>query len=694
MAALACLAVSGCVQQPAPQNMNGAQTSGGNNSGDQNFKKIHDAYVREFLRRNPTVNTYLGGAGLDPALREVDGQLRDHSAAAIETEDKWLAETQKSLEAVAPDTLSPNLRIDREVALAQIRFLLRQHGTRKYQQRALDTYTDEPFRAIDWQLQGMTQTGEKSYGTPEEWSLVVRRLQAIPKYMQVAQEQITAGMKSGNTPDQRMLLRNGINTSEANAEYFGKTLSALAKDRIAGGAAGRDELLKQVDEAARGAADAYLNLRTFVAQNFFQSGDEKTDKALPAGAPTPAKGAAVKAGASGIEAGKLTAANVKAEFRTDRYAMGEAEYDWAIKNNLRMPDATAAKLFEESMAIVNSTQQEMVTLAREIGKKKTMELPEDGNAAVLKVFEELGKDYPKSDAEMVRWYEEAAFRLVEYGRKSGVFDVPADYKLEVVETPPPLRASIDGAAYYPAPPFKMSGVGRFYVTTSGNDDEAALKENNRASLADLSAHEGFPGHDWHYKVMTQYREGIAPVRWLTPGAVEDSSSMWQDSMAAEGWALYSEALMAEPQPGFPTGFYSPEERLYQLKGKLYRDLRVRIDTGIHTGRMTYDEAVDLFSQIVDFQPGSCSASNTAQTPAKRASCKTAESAIFRYSKWPTQAITYRLGKDQIFALRKDAAQAAGERFAPKDFHILFMKQGTIPVGYFREELLRELQGKK
>jgi uncharacterized protein (DUF885 family) len=108
--------------------------------------------------------------------------------------------------------------------------------------------------------------------------------------------------------------------------------------------------------------------------------------------------------------------------------------------------------------------------------------------------------------------------------------------------------------------------------------------------------------------------------------------------------------------------------------------------------MTYDEAVDLFSQTVDFQPGSCRDANL--SAGKEASCKSAEAAIFRYSKWPTQAITYRLGKDQIFALRKDAAQALGERFAPKDFHILFMKQGTIPVGYFREELLKEIQGKK
>jgi uncharacterized protein (DUF885 family) len=308
------------------------------------------------------------------------------------------------------------------------------------------------------------------------------------------------------------------------------------------------------------------------------------------------------------------------------------------------------------------------------------------------VFDQLSKDYPKSDAEMIGWYRDAAFRLVEYGRKTQLFDVPADYKLDVTETPPPLQASIDGAAYYPAPPFKNSGVGRFYVTPT-HDNPAGLMTNNRAALADLSAHEGFPGHDWHYKVMTQYRDRISPVRWLTPGAVEDSSSMWEDSMAAEGWALYSEALPAEPQPGAPTGFYTPEEHLYQLQGKLYRDLRVRIDTGIHTGRITYDEATTLFSEVVDFLPGSCSGS-ARLSPAKKESCAAAERAIFRYSKWPTQAITYRLGKDQIFGLREEASKMLGTRFSAKTFHLAFMRQGTIPAGYFHDALLSDLQQQK
>ena len=57
-------------------------------------------------------------------------------------------------------------------------------------------------------------------------------------------------------------------------------------------------------------------------------------------------------------------------------------------------------------------------------------------------------------------------------------------------------------------------------------------------------------------------------------------------------------------------------------------------------------------------------------------------------------VYYRIGKDEIFALRKEAANLLGERFSPKTFHLLFMKQGTIPAGYFREELLREIKENK
>ena len=646
-AAALALTVSGCGSVP------GTQQLGNAGAGDPLIQQKLSTYVVEFLRRNPTTNTYLGGVGLNPALRDVDGTLRDVSPHAIEEEDRWLAGVARELGAVDADALTPAVLIDRDVAVAQIRFLLHQHQVRRYQERAVDTYVGEPFRAIDWQLQGLTQTGDKSYGTPDEWALVIKRVKSIPAYLAAGQAQIEAGIKAGRVADRRMLERDGLDTSAANASYFAETLPALAAQRLAAGA-DREKLLADVRAAGREASAAYTKFRTFIATTFFEP-DSKT---------------------------------IKQAFAQDKFAAGATEYDWALQNNFHL-DTTAQKLFDESWPIVEATQKQMIDLARQIGQQKGLTLPADGPPAVRAVFDELSKDYPKSDEEMIAWYRDAAFRLVEFSRKTGLFDVPTDYKLEVVETPPPLRASIDGAAYYPAPPFKGSGVGRYYVTPTGNDP-AALESNNRAALADLSAHEGFPGHDWYYKVLTESRASGSPVRWLTPGAVEDSSAMWEDSLPAEGWGLYAEALMAEPQNGAPSGFYSPEERMYQLQGELYRDLRVRIDTGIHTGRLGYDEAVTLYSEVVDFLPGACDGTGRRQSEAKRASCNTAERAIFRYSKWPTQAITYRLGKDAIYALRAEASKQLGAKFSLKDFHLAFIREGTIPPGYFHDVLLKDL----
>src|SRR5260221_660649 len=173
--------------------------------------------------------------------------------------------------------------------------------------------------------------------------------------------------------------------------------------------------------------------------------------------------------------------------------------------------------------------------------------------------------------------------------------------LEIVETPR-VGGSTMAAASSPAPPFKSAGIGRFYLSPS-RGDLGVLKENNHHAVADLCAHEGFPGHDWHYQFMRSRSRAIGNVRWLTVGEVEGSASMWGDSMAAEGWALYAEQLMAEPQSGAPDGFYTPEERIYQIKGQLLRAARIRLDIGLHTGRMSFDEAVAYYPAKVGLLPG-------------------------------------------------------------------------------------------
>jgi uncharacterized protein (DUF885 family) len=118
---------------------------------------------------------------------------------------------------------------------------------------------------------------------------------------------------------------------------------------------------------------------------------------------------------------------------------------------------------------------------------------------------------------------------------------------------------------------------------------------------------------------------------------------------------------------------------------------VRVDTGIHTGRISFEDAVTLFSEVVDFLPGSCANAASMKPGPKRSSCDGARGAITRYARWPTQAITYRIGKDQILALRQRAQNELGGQFSAKTFHVEFMKQGSIPASYFGDELLRRLK---
>src|SRR6185369_17272618 len=222
-------------------------------SNDELLRTHLRSYVIGFLRLNPTVNTYLGGSGLDPSLQEVDGRLRDYSPAAIAREDAWLEQVSHDLEAIDPATLSASSRIDRDVALAQIRYQLHLHDVRKWQQRSLDTYTDEPFRAVDFYLQGLTQTGASSYGTPDEWRTLIARLDSIPWFLDNAAQQLREGIAAKNTPDFRMLFRNGITTTAADAKYFDGTLQQIAKERIAAGP-DRDKLLAGVDASSKRAA--------------------------------------------------------------------------------------------------------------------------------------------------------------------------------------------------------------------------------------------------------------------------------------------------------------------------------------------------------------------------------------------------------------------------------------------------------
>lgn len=609
------------------------------------FAQLRDRYFVFHLDKNPVTSTYLGGDGYSPALADANTRLRNFTQAAIDAELREYRSLRASIAAIPEATLVGAEKADQQLMLAQLDFLIHQMGEQHYYQRALDTYVAEPFRGVDWQIQQMPEIPGGLLGNESDWQQVVARSLAIPTYIEVAKANLLAGKKAGAIPDKRMVQRDGINGSKANSEYFRTTLPKTAQQFIGSRpfAAG---MMTQITAAGNSAATAWDGFALFLSQNF------------------------------------------DVNETVDRYASGEAEYEWRVHNVLR-DSRNAAELYEYGAAQVALYTGKLVEVAKEFSANAKLNLPfgsdADNYASVKKVMDFLSKDSPKDDDQLFKWYRDAGDRAVAYGREHNLFDVPATYRLDVVPTPPVLQSTID-AAYYPAPPFKKSGVGRFYLTPTGNSAEA-LKLNNFASVADTAIHEGFPGHDWHFKYMTEHKDQIANIRWLTPGAVEDSSAMWSDSMATEGWGLYSEELMSEQLPDHKYGFYSPGEYLYELQGQLLRAVRIRVDVGIHTGRMTFDQAIDYFTEHVLFTPGARERATT--DPAAKAAFDSASRAMYRYSKWPTQAITYNLGKNAIIALREECKARMGASFSAKKFHERFMSQGQIPVAFIRESFLAE-----
>jgi uncharacterized protein (DUF885 family) len=612
---------------------------------DRSFADLRERYFLRHLELNPVTSTYLGGDGYNPTLRDINGKLRDYRPAALESELRFYRDIRDGVRAIDPSGLSTANRIDQQVMSSQLEYLIRYIDVRHYHQRAVDTYVAEPFRGIDWQIQQMRQIEGGRLGTEEDWEFVIARLMAIPAYLGVARDNLLDGKRAGVMPDWRMIERDGIAGSRANAEYFRTTLPASARTYL-GDRSFAPALQERITTAGGAAAQEYEQFAESLAQTF---GGEQ---------------------------------------QPERFAAAEQEYEWRVHNVLRDP-RSAEMLYAYGAAEVQKYTQRIFEIAGVVAEDAKLGLPfgtsEQANASVRKVMEHLSGDSPKSDEELFRWYREAGARAVDYGRQQQMFDIPQDYQLELVPTPPVLRSTID-AAYYPAPPLKRSGVGRFYLTPTG-DDPAALRQNNRASIADTAIHEGFPGHDWEFRYMTEHADEIPKIRWLTPGAVEDSSSMWADSLAMEGWGLYSEELMAEPSSNRPYGFYSAGEYLYELQGQLLRAVRVRVDVGMHTGRMSYEEAVNYFTEHVSFYPRACD--RAAQDPTARAICDSANRAIYRYSKWPTQAITYNLGKNAIIELREAYRAKRGSKYSAKEFHERLMRMGSIPVGFFRETFLTE-----
>jgi uncharacterized protein (DUF885 family) len=322
------------------------------------------------------------------------------------------------------------------------------------------------------------------------------------------------------------------------------------------------------------------------------------------------------------------------------WAFGEERYN-AVLRDAELLGTDARALRERARGEIETLTAEMRATARQIAGH------DDWHALVL----ELNRDRPESPEAMRLGYEDWTARARAFLHEKGLVSFPPGEECSVEPSPPFQRPVLAVASYQDPPPFSDSMRGHFFVPfppDGASETEIAkrLESNCYPSIPSTSVHEAYPGHHWHL-VMAK----------LNPSAVRQ---VFGTSYFAEGWALYAERMMRE------SGFYDDLRHvLYQYEATLFRAARIVVDTSLHLGEMTHQEAVQFMLE------------HSSMTE------PTAIAEVTRYCSWPTQASSYLTGCLEILRIRDRFMAARGTTIADfdalRDFHDAITGAGTLPI---------------
>jgi uncharacterized protein (DUF885 family) len=324
------------------------------------------------------------------------------------------------------------------------------------------------------------------------------------------------------------------------------------------------------------------------------------------------------------------------------YAVGKEHFDFLLRENFFLDEDSDAVL-ARGKAIFAKTEQQMNELAKKIDPKATSWVP---------VVAKLKAHHPTADKLLDAYRFEVA-RVRKFLVDKDAIELPPGDELEVMATPAYLRSIIGSAAYDMPPPFDEGTKGIFFATPIDTSlppakQEEMLRENDHGDLVDTAVHEAYPGHHLQHSFARLHPSTIRKVLG--------------SALFAEGWALYSEELLAE------LGYYTDEERMMQLEWTLVRAARVVLDVGLHVKKMTFDEAVKVLTEQVHLER------------------PLALSEVKRYAEHPTQPLSYLTGREMIFKLRERYKKEQADRYTLKAFHEELLSHGTIPVGLIEKEM--------
>ena len=326
------------------------------------------------------------------------------------------------------------------------------------------------------------------------------------------------------------------------------------------------------------------------------------------------------------------------------FSIGKETYNKMLKNQFLL-DYNDETLWEFGWKEFNNTLDKMDELAKDINPNKTTQ----------EILVDIKNEYPHPDS-MIQAHQYWVDKSGEHIKSNNLIPVPWKERVNVVPREEYLR--------------KTSYYGNF-SRSRGLDDEGYFTSEWKINPFEhqwdqKTKDEYLVEHDWGVILVTAPHETYAGhhiqglYQMHNPKELRRNNGL---SLFSEGWGLYNEQLMLE------TGFYPNNKiKLRQLQLRLWRNARVIYDVGMHTGKLSYEDAISLMTDRVGFLRWA------------------AQLEIDSSSSRPGYFIGYFMGMIEILEMREDYKKLKGENYSISDFHEKLLKIGNMPPSIMREAL--------
>ena len=326
------------------------------------------------------------------------------------------------------------------------------------------------------------------------------------------------------------------------------------------------------------------------------------------------------------------------------FSVGKSTYNKMLKYQFLLPydDET---LWEFGWQEFNRTLDKMDALAKEIDSTKTTK----------ELLIDIKNEYP-DPYDMIEAHQHWVDKSGEHIKSKGLIPIPWKERVNVVAREEYLR--------------KTSYYGNF-SSSRGEDEEGYFTSEWKINpfedyWDEKTKNEYLVEHDWGVIIVTAPHEtyGGHHIQGLyqmhNPNKLRKNNGI---SLFSEGWGLYNEQLMLE------TGFYPNKKiKLRQLQLRLWRNARVIYDVGMHSGKLSYEEAISLMTDKVGFLRWA------------------AQLEIDSSSSRPGYFIGYFIGMTEILKMREEFKKLMGENYDISDFHEKLLKVGNMPPSLMKESL--------